>query len=81
MSSDPATPSRMQVWNLKQEEAQAMSGTIMIDRPAFAMPGDRERFLEFGMTDYIAKPVDARTLLSTVWKTLATRNSTSSPAA
>jgi signal transduction histidine kinase/HAMP domain-containing protein/ActR/RegA family two-component response regulator len=37
---------------------------------AKAMVGDRERCLEAGATDYIAKPVNVDVLLATLWRTL-----------
>jgi CheY-like chemotaxis protein len=38
---------------------------------AQAMHGDRERFIETGFDDYVAKPVDARRLLETVRRNCA----------
>jgi CheY-like chemotaxis protein len=32
----------------------------------YAIPGDRERFLEAGMDDYVSKPIDERKLLEII---------------
>ena len=37
---------------------------------AKAMSGDRERCLEAGANDYIAKPVNVDVLIATLWRTL-----------
>ena len=37
---------------------------------AKAMMGDRERCIEAGANDYIAKPVNVDVLLATLWRTL-----------
>jgi PAS domain S-box-containing protein len=42
---------------------------------AYTMAGDRERFLEAGMNDFIAKPVDFESLLRTVADTLTQHRS------
>jgi two-component system cell cycle response regulator DivK len=49
----------------------AMQGIRMIALTSFAMKGDRERFLEAGFDDYLAKPVDTRKLPGIVKKHLA----------
>jgi CheY-like chemotaxis protein len=38
---------------------------------AFAMSGDRERFLQAGMNDFIAKPLSVKTLVATMDRLVA----------
>jgi len=40
---------------------------------AYAMSGDREKFLAAGMDDYVAKPMDATTLLTVIKQVMAAR--------
>lgn len=42
----------------------------IIAQTAFAMPGDRERFLEIGCTDYIPKPINKNELVRLLHKYL-----------
>lgn len=49
----------------------ATKGITMIALTSFAMKGDRERFMEAGFDDYIAKPIDTRKLPAMVKKYLA----------
>lgn len=44
---------------------------------AYAMPGDRERFLESGFDDYISKPFTRRELLEAIERALEKRGSRS----
>lgn len=39
--------------------------------PVFAMKGDREKCLQAGMTDYVAKPIQPDMLLQTIEKHLS----------
>ncbi len=50
---------------------EAWSGIPTIALTADAMSGDRERYLAMGMTDYLAKPIDQRELLSKMARVLA----------
>ena len=40
---------------------------------ADAMEGDRERFVALGMTDYLAKPIDRRLLLTKIHEATSQR--------
>lgn len=46
------------------------NGAPVIALTAYAMPGDRERFLTAGMCDYLEKPIDKLSLLQVVGKYL-----------
>jgi CheY-like chemotaxis protein len=52
---------------------ESWSGIPTIALTADAMSSDRERYLAMGMTDYLAKPVDQRELLSKMARVLAPR--------
>jgi CheY-like chemotaxis protein len=41
---------------------------------AFAMDGDRERFLAHGFTGYVSKPIDARSFVDVVTSYLPARD-------
>jgi len=46
----------------------------IIAMTAFAMPGDRESFLDAGMNEYLAKPVDVSEMLEIMERAVATRS-------
>ncbi len=56
------------------KKIRAMEGEIkdipIIALTAYAMAGDREKFLAFGMDDYIAKPVEKDELIETLKRNL-----------
>jgi two-component system cell cycle response regulator DivK len=54
----------------------ATRGITMIALTSFAMKGDRERLMEAGFDDYIAKPIDTRKLPEIVKKYLTKTAST-----
>ncbi|QHQ33732.1 ATP-binding protein [Algicella marina] len=49
--------------------------TPIVAITANAMVGDREHYMSKGMDEYIAKPIDANTLFSAIWRALGGRDS------
>jgi len=61
-------------------QLSAQSGHIpIVAMIAHALRGDRERFLEAGMDDYVAKPVDPRSLIEVLSRWLKPENRTRTP--
>jgi len=59
---------------IRAAEARSGGHVPVIAMTAHAMKGDREKCLEAGMDDYVAKPVRARTLFGTIRKVLDAGN-------
>ena len=53
------------------------AGVPIIAVTAYAMSGDRERFLEAGMNEYLPKPVDMPSLVSAIGRVVETKGSPS----
>lgn len=53
-------------------ESHDMEQTPAIAMTAYAMPGDRESFLEAGFDHYVSKPFTRADLMDTIWRALET---------
>jgi two-component system cell cycle response regulator DivK len=53
---------------------EAAQETVILALTAYAMKGDREKILKTGCNDYIAKPINVETFISTVRRYLDTGN-------
>lgn len=51
---------------IREMEKDAGKHVPIIAITGYAIPGDRERFLEAGMDDYVSKPIDERKLLEII---------------
>jgi len=51
---------------IREEEASRGCHVPIIAMTAYAMPGDRERFLQAGMDDYVAKPINPEELMTVI---------------
>jgi CheY-like chemotaxis protein len=58
---------------IREGEQERGGHVAILALTAYALKGDRERFLEAGMDGYIAKPLRARDLLDAIDSTLARR--------
>jgi CheY-like chemotaxis protein len=59
---------------------EAAAGIPIVALTAYAMAGDRERFLEASMDGYVAKPVDRETLQKVILGVMEKRSPGESPA-
>ncbi|SFL71286.1 PAS domain S-box-containing protein [Desulfomicrobium norvegicum] len=55
------------------------SGIPIVAMTAFAMSGDREKFLAGGMDGYIAKPLDSATLHKTIFRVVSRKSKEKTP--
>ncbi|SFL31647.1 PAS domain S-box-containing protein [Desulfomicrobium norvegicum] len=55
----------------KSRELGAKAAIPIVAMTAYAMAGDRETFLQAGMTDYLAKPVSREALIQVIEKTMS----------
>jgi PAS domain S-box-containing protein len=53
-----------------RSSSASYAGVPIVAITAYAMKGDRERFLDAGMSDYLAKPFDMKDLLKTLARVL-----------
>ena len=67
----PVMDGLMAIKEIRSDEA--MKAIPIVALTALAMPGDRERCLAVGATDYMSKPVSLKTLLTLVEKLLTNR--------
>ncbi|HZX73044.1 MAG TPA: response regulator [Cyclobacteriaceae bacterium] len=54
----------------KIRETEQTKSIPVIAVTSYAMPEDRQRFLDEGFSDYVAKPIDRESLSATLWKFL-----------
>jgi len=66
---------------IRERDRASGRHTVIVALTAFAMKGDRERFLEAGMDGYVSKPFDRADLLETLRRTAEKTRSASSGAA
>lgn len=53
---------------IKEKEKTMLTNTPIIALTAFALQGDRDRFLELGMNEYVSKPIKMEELFATIDK-------------